>query len=1401
MCRRILLFLVAFVSIATVLKSQEADLHYVYFADGRVWGYPEDFVKDIVNDEQGCQITLVNDSVISWPAGEVDAVSRVAPAYPQLTAFKLDDKLNDQIFEDVEAMVTPDWVTASVSAIGKYLTPSFKLDRSDAVAYVNGEEQVSGQSRLHFADEVVYTLGAPNYRRLSVEKVSDEVWSEPERGVSEVSLTEEMLSTNAPTSFADESLGMMLDGEPSTLFHSTWSQDPVYDVDLSKQVYVSVALPYSLSEFQFYYMGRVGTTQYNVKEWVIEASNDGQQWDYITSFDESSGIPYDIAGGAFTSPTIALGASYSHLRFTATRVGYKNYLCLAEFKIYEVVGTGSEPELLQPARYDYRMVPMGREVVVDIDWLTDHAASVPRIDIDTEGGEIVTSKDYYLNAHIRIQGNGVWDDCDFEDSVQIKGRGNSSWSTPSYSYEPKNPYRLKFASSVKPFGMKKGKNWNLIAQKLTGSLLTNPVAQKVARMVGMETANDVVPVELYMNGEYRGSYFFTQKVGMANNSVDYDDESQAALFELDEYYETGQFRSGSYRLPVNIKDPEFGEDETQLDYEGTRAEFNRFEAAVYDGHNFERFVDMDMLVRYMLVNDLILNTELGHPKSAFLARENLNRFDSKYTFGPAWDFDWSYGYEGTSSYCTTGATRDFFSYHSGKPGNLFFQDLLRSSEWVKYHYYQLWTDFVDNHLQELIDYVDEYYAYARSSFENNAYQWGDGYSSSYEVYVANMKAWLVERAHYIKDSLTPYAPDAAVPYSYGDLNGDGAITSEDMEYMQSALLASPKEGYQPSQADVDADGAVSVNDLVWVSQLVGENEAKQAQSRIRTDEWMSDGEEEETFGFDVDDLKTLVGQESDAALSPATRAVSEPIYLTTLSQWNGDGLLDNPVYIGGDDKYQYHYTSPLIMSDVPVECLRFKVLETSSSDVDRSGYPCFALAEFYLYDANGASVALTADNFSTNAQEYSEGPMKNIVDGNTQTYFHSAWKDAINDYHYIDITLPEPMTAFSLGYVSRRYKVAPAVVDLFSVGVPEQGGDDQPSEPITSDVVTVAVDTDGSSEWNVSVSLENATPYIAYMMDFVLPAGFTVSEGSDMALSLRTESVGMTMQGRMIDASTYRIIGYSELNQPIVDTTGELFSFPLSVLSSQMPEGDFTLSVENVVFVTENALSRHLADANTTFVVSVQKQQVIPFEEFALMTYGDAPLTMPAVTDAGLTIAYTSSNPSVATMEGNVLTVVGAGSSDITATQEGDASVQAATPVTHTLVVEKARLTITADDITRERYAEVLPPYTLSYTGFVLGDTELDLDELPNIACEADATSPVGTYPIHLSGGNDNNYAYILVDGVLTIIDSTGVGTATAQRAFDVYDFHGCLVRKGATSLDGLEKGVYLVNGKKIVKY
>lgn len=889
---RLLSLAVLLASLFTMGWAQGTDMHYVHFSDGRVWGYPKDFVKELRHSDGQYVLVLKNDSIVSWAEELVTEVSDVAPVYPQFTTFELDDKLNDQLFRDVEAVVTPDEVWTSVSGIGKYLTPTFEMDMPGAVAYANGVEQVSGVSRLRFANDVVYTLLYPGHQRLSVEKISDEVWSNPETEVEEIALTADMLSTNAPTSFADEGLDMMLDGNPNTIFHSTWSKDPVYDVDLSKQVYVSVALPYAISELKFYYMGR-SQSGYNIEEWRIEASNDGESWDYVTTIDESMGVPTDGGAVSYTSDAIALGASYSHVRFVAARSQYKNYLCLAEFKLYEVYGIGGEPELIQPAEYAYQMVPMGREVPVHIDWLTDYAASVPRIDIDIDGGEMVSSKEYYLDATISFQGNGVWDDYDFEDRVKIKGRGNTSWSSNAYA---KNPYRLKFDESVKPFGMKKGKNWNLIPQAQRGSLMTNPVAHKIARMIGLKTANDVIPVELYMNGSYRGSYYFTQKVGMANNSVDFDDESMAVLIELDSYYEAGQFRSTSYGLPVNIKDPEFGEDDTNLDYYFVQDEFNRFETAVYNGNNYERFVDVDMLVRYMLVNDLTLNTELGHPKSTFLSRENMGHMTRRYVFGPAWDFDWAYGYEGTGSYCVSGEARDLFSYVNGA-GARFYSDILRSSEWVQYRYSRLWEEFIDKHLGELIDFVDDYYAYARSSFVNNSYMWSDGYN--YDTNVANMKSWLEQRAYNIKERLTSYAPDAKEPFAYGDLNDDGTINSVDMEYMLSSLFDSPYDGLQSQQADADADEVISLSDLTWINLLVEDEQVTRARARQRA-LWRDDEDEEQKcLDFDIDDMPTLLPpSEADSKSAPIRISATSDELSVVVSEssgiWEAEVSLSNP---------------------------------------------------------------------------------------------------------------------------------------------------------------------------------------------------------------------------------------------------------------------------------------------------------------------------------------------------------------------------------------------------------------------------------------------------------------------------------------------------------------------------
>ena len=1110
-----LLLLLALQSLtAGISVAQTASNHYVYFANGDVEAYPEEYVKALETTD-GYRLTLINDSIITWTTTEVDSVTGIAPTYPQFTDFKFNDNLNEQLVNDAQGSIADNKVTATVAAIGKWLTPTYKLSDKAAVAYADGTAQQSGISRLRFADEVVYTLGYPRYRRLSAEKISDEVWSEGSNGIEEIALTADMLSTNAPSG-RGEGLGNLVDGMPATYFHSTWSNDPLYEkLPEDEYPYISVALTKPISALKFYYQSRIDSNDRNPYAFRVYASNDNAAWSEVAYFDETTGIPTTGAGAEFTSPTIETEEAYRYWKFEQTACAYKNYLVLSTFRLYEVTDI-IEPELIEPARYAYRMVPLGREVTVDVTWLTDEATAVPRIDIDIDGGVMVSSKDYYLNALITIQGNGVW--ADFQDSVQIKGRGNSSWSTNPYA---KNPYRLKFASSVKPFGLKKGKNWNLIAQAQKGSMMSNPMAMKAARMVGAAGANDVIPVDLYMNGDYRGSYIFTQKTGLANNSIDLDDESAAAFLELDTYYdETYRFYSDKFRMPVNIKEPDFSEGKTVLNMEQLKKDFNRFETSLYEGTNFERLVDLEMLARFMFVNELVLNAEINHPKSTFLYKEDLNSLGSPYVFGPVWDFDWSYGYESNRQYCTSSPTDNLFDIITTGKGNRFFSTLWQASELLKRRYYAIWKDFVDNHLEEYIDYADDYLAYANKSFINNTSLWSDG--GNYATVADNMKTWLRARAHHILQSLTPYDLDAPIDYPYGDLNADHAIDGTDRELLLDALFDDAPSGTLLSQADIDATGLLTIGDVAWLNDMIADEATTMP---LRT--------EEQTV--------------------PATTAAWKHEFTTA------DGL---PGTFNG---YSYEYTSPLITTPAPISKLRFTVTDSNTGD-SGSGYICFAIAEFYLYDAQGNAITLTAEDFATNAQEPKEGPLANIVDGDMFTYFHSTWSEAADAEHYIEVTLPQPMTEFTLSYISRNERTVPTAITLTEGSANDDGGNDD--EVLSPDGIGVqVVEALPGMEWQLTVSMEEWMPYTAFQMDLSMPDGIGVFDATtDLAPAARLEAAHNLMGDYRSDGN-FRVLAHSPANANVGDTGTSLFSLLLTA-DRTLPPDSHPLTIEGIRMVT-----------------------------------------------------------------------------------------------------------------------------------------------------------------------------------------------------------------------------------------
>ena len=481
---------------------------------------------------------------------------------------------------------------------------------------------------------------------------------------------------------------------------------------------------------------------------------------------------------------------------------------------------------------DYVVKPYGRDITVRVDFATDHSTGqyqVPTIYITTDNGTSITSKYYYWDGKVRIDGAGVFPDLP-ETAMQIKGRGNSSWTSTG-----KAPYHMKFENSTKVLGLKKGKHWNLIANAQTRSMTSNALSMKMAQMVEAAGANHEIPVELYINGEYRGSYNLTEKVGLSNNSIDLVDETYATLLELDSYYdETYRFRSSQYNLPVNIKEPDFSEGTTKLTQSMIEESVNRVWDALYRGDDMQYLLDLDYLARFLFVDELSENYELFHPKSTFWYNENLMDSSSKYVFGPVWDFDWSYGYQLNGNYFTGSPTNDFWT-RVNMEANEWAKNLRYCGDNFNKIYYQQWHRFMtDGSLDELIDFCDDYYKFAAPSFTHDNTVWRCGDATTYATVTEKAKDWLRKRARYVYDYMgntlgynsKGYLDDYNNGVLMGDANGDGSVTTSDLVCVLNYMLNLYNEDFEYEQADTDCNDMITVSDIIGVRNIIAASGVK-----------------------------------------------------------------------------------------------------------------------------------------------------------------------------------------------------------------------------------------------------------------------------------------------------------------------------------------------------------------------------------------------------------------------------------------------------------------------------------------------------------------------------------------------------------------------------------------------
>jgi uncharacterized protein YjdB len=142
--------------------------------------------------------------------------------------------------------------------------------------------------------------------------------------------------------------------------------------------------------------------------------------------------------------------------------------------------------------------------------------------------------------------------------------------------------------------------------------------------------------------------------------------------------------------------------------------------------------------------------------------------------------------------------------------------------------------------------------------------------------------------------------------------------------------------------------------------------------------------------------------------------------------------------------------------------------------------------------------------------------------------------------------------------------------------------------------------------------------------------------------------------------------------------------------------------------------ANYQGSAGGTLIIA-KANQVVTFAAPPSMSYGNAPFTAGATATSGLAISYASSNPAVATISGSTVTIVGVGTTIITASQGGDGNYNAATAVQQPLTIDPGSATVTLGNLSatyngtpRPASATTTPaglPVTLTYNGSTTAPT------------------------------------------------------------------------------------------------
>ena len=248
---------------------------------------------------------------------------------------------------------------------------------------------------------------------------------------------------------------------------------------------------------------------------------------------------------------------------------------------------------------------------------------------------------------------------------------------------PKKAFAVKLDKKSGVLDMKPHKRWVLLANWKDRTLMRNAVAFGIAKKFKEVFPNDGIEwnpsgqhVELVYNGVHVGNYYLCEQIKIDGNRLDINDpydkddaysgnpEGYGYLLECDDAYDE------DYRFLTKKYIPFLFKDDANADMLNYASNFVRgLEEKITPGKYSETYdmIDYTSMVDFLLIQDLMMNSEMKHPKSCYSYINN-----GKFYAGPIWDFDWntlpvskSYseeGYDYTTSMLTKASVKSSSSY-------------------------------------------------------------------------------------------------------------------------------------------------------------------------------------------------------------------------------------------------------------------------------------------------------------------------------------------------------------------------------------------------------------------------------------------------------------------------------------------------------------------------------------------------------------------------------------------------------------------------------------------------------------------------------------------------------------------------------------------------------------------